>query len=298
VAGVRSRAIGTRKVGAVGLGAMHLSSAPDRPDPERAAATVHAALDAGVTLVDTADVYCHDDTEIGHNERLVATALRSWSGDADDVVVATKGGLVRPGGGWDFCGTPEHLRAAARVSAQALGVEAIGLYQLHWPDPSVPYAESVGALAELVDAGVVRAAGVSNVDVAKLDTAAEVLGDRLVSVQNPFSVEDRWGEPMLRRTEELGLAFLPYTPLAGVTGEGARARATREVATELGVSPQRVALAWLLAHSPSVVVIPGSTRPASIRDSAEAADLDLAPDQVARIDEAQADQSRPTTFAH
>ncbi|WP_409328469.1 aldo/keto reductase [Trujillonella humicola] len=295
---MRTRAIGSRQVGAVGLGAMHLSSAPERPAPERAAATVHAALDAGVTVVDTADVYCHDDTEIGHNERLVAEALRTWSGDADDVLVATKGGLVRPGGGWDFRGTPEHLHVAARASARALGVEAIGLYQLHWPDPSVPYAESVGALGELVDAGVVRTVGVSNVDVAKLDTAADVLGGRLVSVQNPFSVEDRWGEPVLRRTEELGLAFLPYTPLAGVTGEGARARATRQVAAELGVSPQRVALAWLLAHSPAVVAIPGSTRPGSIRDSAAAAGLELSAEQVARIDDAPADPARPTTFAH
>ncbi|MGY1771434.1 aldo/keto reductase [Blastococcus sp. SYSU D00813] len=292
---MRTRTLGPRQVGAVGLGAMHLSSSPQRPAPDRAAATVHAALDAGVTVVDTADVYCVDETEIGHNERLVADALRTWSGDADDVLVATKGGLVRP---WDFRATPEHLHAAARASAEALGVEAIGLYQLHWPDPSVPYEESVGALAELVDQGVVRTVGVSNVDVAKLDTAAAVLGERLVSVQNPYSVEDRWGEPMLRRTEELGLAFLPYTPLAGVTGDGARARATRAVAAELGVSSQRVALAWLLAHSPAVVAIPGSTRPESIRDSAAAADLDLSPEQVARIDDAPADPSRPTTFAH
>jgi aryl-alcohol dehydrogenase-like predicted oxidoreductase len=292
---MQHRALGSRQVGAVGLGAMHLSSSPERPDPDRAAATVHAALDAGVTLIDTADVYCVDETEIGHNERLVADALRSWSGDADEVLVTTKGGLVRP---WDFRGTPEHLHAAARASALALGVDSIGLYQLHWPDPSVPYAESVGALGELVDAGVVRAVGVSNVDVAKLDTAAEVLGDRLVSVQNPFSVEDRWGEPMLRRTGELGLAFLPYTPLAGVTGEGARAEVTRSVAAELGVSPQRVALAWLLHRSPAVVVIPGSTRPESIRDSAIAADLELTAAQFARIHDAPADPSRPTTFAH
>jgi aryl-alcohol dehydrogenase-like predicted oxidoreductase len=292
---VRIRAIGSRKVGAVGLGAMHLSRSPERPDPARAAEVVHAALEAGVTLVDTADVYCVDETEIGHNERLVAAAVRSWSGGGDDVLVATKGGLVRP---WGFRGTPEHLHAAARASAAALGVEAIGLYQLHWPDPSVPYAESVGALAELVDAGVVRAVGVSNVDVVKLDTAAAVLGDRLVSVQNPYSVEDRWGEPALRRAGELGLAFLPYTPLAGVTGDGARARATRAVAAELGVSPQRVAVAWLLTRSPGVVPIPGSTRPASIRDSAAAADLELSAEHRARIDAAPADPSRPTTFAH
>lgn len=292
---MRTRELGHRQVGVIGLGAMHLSSSPERPDPEQAERTVHVALDAGITLVDTADVYCADETEIGHNERLVAAALRSRPGRAGDVLVATKGGLVRP---WDFRATPEHLHAAARASARALGVEAIGLYQLHWPDPSVPYAESVGALGELVDAGIVRAVGVSNVDVAKLDVAADVLGHRLVSVQNPFSVEDRWGEAMLRRADELGLAFLPYTPLAGVGGAGPRAVATRAVAAELEVSPQRVALAWLLARSPTVVAIPGSTRPETIRDSAAAADLELSAEHLARISEAPADPSRPTTFAH
>lgn len=295
---MQQRQIGHRRVSAVGLGAMHLSSSPARPDPDEAVATVHAALDAGVTLVDTADVYCVDDTEIGHNERLVAAALRAWSGDPDDVLVTTKGGLVRPGGGWDFDGSSAQLRAAAQASSRALGVEAIGLYQLHWPDPSVPFAESVGVLAELADAGTIRAAGVSNVTPEQLDEAADILGARLASVQNPYSVEDRWAEPTLRRAEELGLAFLPYTPLAGVTGPGARAAATREVAAELGVSPQRAALAWLLAHSPAMVPIPGSTRPASIRDSAAAAALELPAEYRERIDAAPADPSRPTTFAH
>ena len=295
---MRTRNIGPFEVGAIGLGAMHLSSAPQRPSPARARATVHAALDAGVRLIDTADVYCLDDTEIGHNERLVARAVAGYGGDADDVLVTTKGGLARPGGDWAFSGAPAHLRAAARASARALGVEAIGLFQLHWPDPQVPFAESVGALAELADAGTIRAAGVSNVTVEQLDEAAGILGDRLVSVQNPFSVEDRWAADTLERAEQLGAAFLPYTPLAGVTGAGARAAATRTVATQLGTSPQRVALAWLLARSPAMVPIPGASRPASVTDSAAAADLVLSAEQCARIDDAPADPSRPTWFAH
>jgi aryl-alcohol dehydrogenase-like predicted oxidoreductase len=293
-----TRRIGDVEVGAVGFGAMRLSHAPERPSTTDAVATVHAALDAGVTLIDTADVYCLDGSEIGHNERLVARALAEWPGDADDVLVATKGGVLRPGAGWARDGSPAHLRSAAEASARALGVEQIGLYLLHWPDPDVPFAESVGALAELVDGGLVRAAGVSNVSPAQLEIAVEVLGERLVSVQNPYSVEDRWAGDTLDRCTELGLAFLPWGPFAGLSGAGSRAVVTRAVAAELGSSAQQVALAWLLARSPVMVPIPGATRVASVRDSAAAADLELPAECLARIDQAAADPSRPTVFPH
>lgn len=292
---MQQRPIGDREVGAVGLGAMRLSHAVDRPSPEDSVALVHAALDAGMTLVDTADVYCLDGGELGHNERLVARAL---AGRSEDVLVATKGGVARPGDGWAFAGSPEHLHAAARASARALGVDAIDLYQLHWPDPDVPYADSVGALADLVAEGLVVRVGVSNVSCEQLDTAAEILGDRLVAVQNPWSVEDRWTEDTVRAAEDRGLAFLPWAPFAGLDGPGARAVATRAVAAELGVSAQRVALAWLLGRSPSVVPIPGARRPASVVDSAAAADLELTAPQRAAIDDASADPARPTVFPH
>lgn len=292
---MQQRPIGDRQVGAVGLGAMRLSHAPDRPSPGDAVALVHAALDAGMTLVDTADVYCLDGGELGHNERLVARAL---AGRSEDVLVATKGGVARPGEGWAFAGSPEHLHAAARASARALGVEAIDLYQLHWPDPDVPYADSVGALADLVAEGLVVRVGVSNVSCVQLETAAGILGDRLVSVQNPWSVEDRWTEDTVRAAEERGLAFLPWAPFAGLDGPGARAVATRGVAAELGVSAQRVALAWLLGRSPAVVPIPGARRPVSVVDSAAAADLELTAGQRAAIDDAPADPTRPTVFPH
>jgi aryl-alcohol dehydrogenase-like predicted oxidoreductase len=277
---------------------MRLSHAPDRPSQEQAVATVHAALDAGVTLIDTADVYCLDGTEIGHNERLVARALAQRPGAAGHVLIATKGGVARPGAGWAFAGSPEHLRGAAAASARALGVEQIGLYQLHWPDPDVPFADSVGVLAELADSGLVRTVGICNVTAAQIDVAVQVLGDRLVSVQNPYSVEDRWTQDTLDRAAALGLAFLPWAPFAGLSGQGPRALATRAVAAELGLSAQRVALAWLLARSPSVVAIPGATRAASIQDSAAAAGDDLPVEFMVRIDSAAADPSRPTTFAH
>ena len=279
----------------MGLGAMRLSHAPDRPPPEDAVALVHAALDAGMTVVDTADVYCLHGDEIGHNERLVARAL---AGRPEDVLVATKGGVARPGEGWAFAGSPAHLHAAARASARALGVEQLDLYQLHWPDPAVPYADSVGAIAELVADGVVVRAGVSNVSCAQLAVAADVLGDALVSVQNPWSVEDRWTEDTVAAAEERGLAFLPWAPFAGLDGAGPRAVATRAVAAELGVSAQRVALAWLLGRSPAVVPIPGARRPTSVADSAAAAALELTAAQRSAIDDAPADPTRPTVFPH
>ncbi|MFF8287708.1 aldo/keto reductase [Streptomyces sp. NPDC016309] len=259
-----------------------------RPEEARALATVHAALDAGVTLIDTADSYhAPAGGEPGDGERLVARALAAYGGGARDrVLVATKGGRGRtPGGGWTVDGRPEHLRRAARASARRLGVEAIGLYQLHKPDPAVPYAESLGALRDLLDAGTIRMAGVSNVDVAQIRLAREVLGDRLVSVQNQWSPAVRDSEPELRLCAELGLAFLPWSPLGGISRSSLDGPSAREadprfgafhrVARERGVSPQRVALAWALARSPVVVPIPGASRPETARDSAAAADLVL-----------------------
>jgi aryl-alcohol dehydrogenase-like predicted oxidoreductase len=168
------RRIGGMKVSAVGLGAMLLSLA-GRPDEAGALRTIHAALDAGITLIDTADAYCLDGSEVGHNERLVAKALAAWPGDRDRVLVATKGGHTRPGREWGLDGRPEYLRRACEASLRALGVEAIGLYQFHRPDPKVPFAESVGALAELRAAGKVRMVGLSNVSVEQIQQARRIV---------------------------------------------------------------------------------------------------------------------------
>ncbi|WP_331767033.1 aldo/keto reductase [Embleya sp. NBC_00896] len=293
---MRTRAIGGVDVGVIGLGAMPLSI-EGRPDPERAVATIHAALDAGVTLIDTADSYHRDADEVGHNELLIARALAEYGGDTSSVLVATKGGRGRPGdGSWTVTGTPEHLIRACHASVARLGVDSIGLYQLHKPDPSVPWAESVGALRELLDAGTIRAAGISNVDGPRIREARAILGDGLVSVQNRFSPGFRAGEEELRLSEELGLAFLPWSPLGGISrssldgasGATSAGTAFHEVAAEYGVSPQRVCLAWLLAHSPALVAVPGASRPQTIRDSAAAADLVLDPDSLALLDGAAA----------
>jgi aryl-alcohol dehydrogenase-like predicted oxidoreductase len=287
---MRTRKIGQISVGAIGLGGMPMSI-EGRPDEERSIRTIHAALDAGVTLIDTADAYHLHAGETGHNERLIAKALASYAGDSSDVLVATKGGHLRPGdGSWIVDGSPEHLRAAAEASLKALGVDAIGLYQFHRPDPKVPYAESIGAVKELLDAGKIRMAGISNATIEQIDIAVRVLGQgNLASVQNQFSPAFRSSEPELRHTAELGLAFLPWSPLGGIRRAGrlgAQHAAFGEVADAHGVSPQQVALAWMLAKAPVVIPIPGASRPESIIDSVQAADLALSPAELARLDAA------------
>ncbi|AOW85211.1 MULTISPECIES: aldo/keto reductase [Streptomyces] len=283
---MQQRTIGDRTVSAIGLGGMPMSI-EGRPDAERSIATVHAALDAGVTLIDTADAYHRDANEVGHNEELVARALREYGAGAADVLVATKGGHLRPGDGtWTRNGDPAYLKRAAKESARRLGVEAIGLYQFHRPDPAVPYAESVGALRDLLDEGVIQMAGISNADIAQIDEAREVLGGRLASVQNQWSPAFRSSRQELEHCAGLGIAFLPWSPLGGIANAkdlAERHGVFQRVADETGASVYRVTLAWHLALAPVVVPIPGASRPASIRDSAAAADLELTADQVALL---------------
>jgi len=279
-----TRRLGGLPVSAIGLGEMQLSLA-GRPDEAQAIRTVHAALDAGATLIDTADAYCIDESDMGHGERLVAKALAAWPGDPDRVLVATKGGHTRPGGRWDLDGRPEYLRQACEASLRALGVEAIGLYQFHRPDPKVPFAESVGALAELKAAGKVRLVGLSNVSVDQIDQARELV--EVASVQNEFSPRFRRSEGELAFCAAQGVAFLPWSPLGGIgrgRDLGGRHRAFAEVAEAHGVSPQRVALAWELAKAPVVIPIPGASRPETISDSLAAASLRLSDDDLARLD--------------
>jgi aryl-alcohol dehydrogenase-like predicted oxidoreductase len=286
---MRYRTIGGTTVSEIGLGGMPMSI-EGRPDEQRSVATIHAALDAGVTLIDTADAYHLYAGETGHNERLIARAIATWGGDASDVLIATKGGHIRPGdGSWIVDGSPEHLRQAADASLKALGVEAIGLYQYHRPDPRVPYAESVGALKELRDAGKIRLVGISNATVEQIDIAREVLGEGgLASVQNQFSPAFTSSEPELAHCAALGIAFLPWSPLGGIgraARVGARHEAFQRVADAHGVSPQQVTLAWMLAKAPVVIPIPGASRPESITDSVRAADLVLAGEELGELDE-------------
>ncbi|WP_432746166.1 aldo/keto reductase [Streptomyces sp. JH002] len=285
---MKYRMIGAAQVSEIGLGAMPMSIEGRPQDESRSIATIKAALDAGITLIDTADAYSLGDADdAGHNESLIARAL---AGDPrrDDVLIATKGGHTRPGdGSWGLNGSPQYLRSACEASLRRLGVEAIGLYQFHRPDPAVPYAESVGTLAELLDEGKIRMVGVSNADPEQIEQANAILGGRLVSVQNQYSPAFRSSEAELELCTELGIAFLPWSPLGGIAQAGdlgSRFAPFAQVARDRGVSPQRVCLAWMLAKSPMVVPIPGASRPETITDSAAAPELTLTAEELATLD--------------
>ncbi|HEU0102899.1 MAG TPA: aldo/keto reductase [Mycobacteriales bacterium] len=282
---MQQRRLAGRPVSAIGLGAMPLSIG-ERPDEERALRTVHAALDAGVTLIDTADAYCLGHREVGHNERLVAKALAAYGGNVDDVLVATKGGHTRPpDDSWGLDGSPAYLRSACEASLRALGVEAIGLYQYHRPDPAVPYAESIGALEELRQEGKIQLVGISNADVDQIELAMQTT--QLAAVQNEFSPAFRSSRAELDLCARHGIAFLPWSPLGGMSAAatlGDAHVAFADVARKRGVSPQQVCLAWELAQADVVLPIPGASRPESITDSAAAADVELSADELSRLD--------------
>jgi aryl-alcohol dehydrogenase-like predicted oxidoreductase len=256
----------------IGLGAMPMSLA-GRPPEEQSVRTIHTALDAGVNLIDTADAYCIDDSEVGHNERLIAKALR---GRRDGVIVATKGGHTRPGGAWELDGRPEYVKAACEASLKALDTDRIDLYQYHRPDPGVPYEETIGAFKELQDEGKIRWIGISNANVEQIELTRSMVD--LVAVQNQLSLEykDPIGKGEVALCERHGIAFIPWAPMRGVSG-------ARAVADERGVSPHQVVLAWLLALSPGMIPIPGASRPESIEDSARAVELELTGDELEAI---------------
>jgi aryl-alcohol dehydrogenase-like predicted oxidoreductase len=282
--------VGRVQVGAIGLGLMTFDQSGTQPRAQLAD-TVRAALDAGVTLFDTADAYGPGDElgagAQGANESLVAGLLDEL-GVREQVLLATKGGHVRTdGGGWGLDSSAEHLHDAVDASLKRLGVDQIALWQHHRPDPDVDYADVLGTLKEIHDSGKVRMVGLSNADPDQIRQAHDVLGSALVSVQNQFSPAFRSSRPEIDVCAELGLAFLPWSPLGGLSDAKALAEkhpAFKEVADARGVSAQQVALAWELAQSPVVIPIPGAKRPQSIRDSAAAADLELTAEEIARLD--------------
>jgi aryl-alcohol dehydrogenase-like predicted oxidoreductase len=282
----RSRRLADTDVFPIGLGAMPMALS-GRPPEEQSIRAIHAALDAGVNLIDTADAYCTDEDEVGHNERLIAKALK---GRRDGVIVATKAGHIRPGGAWELDGRPEHVRAACEASLKALDTDRIDLYQYHRPDPNVPYAETVGAFKDLQDEGKVRWIGLSNCTVDQLEEALGIA--EIVSVQNQLSLE--FTSPLAKgevdACTERGIAFLPWSPLGGIgkSESAVRVDPVRAAAEAHGVSPQQVALAWLLSLGPTVIPIPGASRPESITDSARAAELELSREELDAISEVAA----------
>lgn len=270
-------------VRAVGLGAMPLSIRHDGPSEADAVRVLHAALDAGTDFIDTADVYCHDDSDIGHNERLIAKALKSWPGKKP--VVATKGGLTRPGGRWERDARPASLRRACERSLKALGTDAVALYQLHAPDEKVPFEDSVGELARLKEEGKVVHIGLSNVDQARLERALKVV--RIESVQNQLHPKDQEDlrSGLVKACAERGVAYLPYCPVGGGHGHAALSAhpAVTALAKKHGASPYCVLVAWSLAQGENVIPIPGASKVASAVDSPRATGVRLSAEDLAAV---------------
>jgi aryl-alcohol dehydrogenase-like predicted oxidoreductase/histidinol phosphatase-like enzyme len=265
---------------------MRLSTAPDR-DEDRAIAALHAAFDAGVGLLDTADAYCRDETEIGHNERLIARALATWAGDRARIVVATKGGLTRPGGRWVADGRARHLAAACEASRRALGVERIALYQLHAPDPRTPLATSVRALAALQRDGLVEHVGLSNVTVGQIEEARRLCAIASVQVELGPWHDANLVNGVAEYCAAHAIRLIAYRPFGG--RQGPRRLEADPVLAELaarhGATAPEIVLAWLRDLSPWILPIPGATRVESVRSLARAGALRLSDADRARLDE-------------
>ena len=257
----------------LGFGAMRITGRGiwgEPPDEGRAKATLRRVVDLGVNFIDTADSY---GPEV--SERLIAETLYPYP---DDLVIATKGGLIRPGPGrWEPDGRPGHLREACEGSLRRLRLDQIPLYQLHRPDPRVPLADSLGELVQLKDEGKIRHIGVSNVSEAQLRAAQQVTP--VVSVQNRYNAADRKSEQLVDVCELEQIAFLPWAPIQQADGNPAVA----EAAVRHGASAQQIVLAWLLARSPEMLPIPGTGSPEHAEANVAAAAIDLSPDEVAAI---------------
>jgi aryl-alcohol dehydrogenase-like predicted oxidoreductase len=269
---------------AIGLGAMPMST-QGRPAEAQSLQTLEAALDAGVDFIDTADVYCKDDRDLGHNERLIAKALNN-RGNPAHVKVATKGGCRRPNGRWTVDGTPRHLREACEASLVALGTERIYLYQLHAVDASVPLEDSVGELVKLQAEGKIAHIGLSNVDASELARALKIA--TIQTVQNRANTfdQDDFKAGLVTACQAAKITYLAYSPVGGGRGHEALAKnaVLAAIARRHGVSSYQIALAWLLAKGPAVLPIPGASKPSSIRDSAKATQFRLDADEVRQID--------------
>ena len=275
------------QVSAIGFGGMPLSI-QGRPSESQARQTLHAALDAGITLIDTADVYCRDDNDLGHNERLIASVLAERPG-SEQVHVATKGGMRRPNGEWTRDGSPQHLREACEASLRALNTKRIFLYQLHAPDPEVPFEKSVETLAALKEEGRIEHVGLSNVSVDQIRAARRIV--EVHSVQNRLSpfFREALEKGVVEECDREGLTFLAYSPLGGrrLAQKIPNYVVLKKLGEKYGVSPHVVALAWVRTKGSSVLPIPGASKTENARSSAGSAEFDLSPEEVASIDAIQ-----------
>lgn len=265
---------------------MRLSTHSDRTE-ENGMAVIHAALDAGVRLLDTADVYCLDDTDIGHNERLIARALSSWSGDRSAVEVATKGGMRRPAGAWVPDGRAAHLKEACRASRAALGVDIIDLYQLHVVDPRVPFPTSVRALAALQREGQVRRVGLCNVNVSQIGIARDIVEIAAVQVALSVLENEALRNGVVEYCAEHGIPLIAYRPLGGAKRVQSLARneLLARIAQARGATAAELALAWLRDLPGQVIPIPGPTRAEHAAVLAHVAEIELSATERAQLDE-------------
>lgn len=294
---LQTRKIADLNVSLVGLGCMPLSNIKMVDHREQAIATIHHAIDLGITLLDTANVYSPTWDTFGHNETLVAEAMRTYSGSADisKVVIATKGGIIKPAENVvERDGTREGLLKACEASLKRLNTSSIELYQFHRHDPSVTYTEQMLSLKALKDAGMVKRIGLSNAQGPELAIALEILGGPndggVVSIQNEYSPRYRGEQDVLDKCAELGIAFLPWSPLGGAAqaGEvGSRYSDFAAVATEVGATAQEVVLAWLLALTPVMIPIPGATKTATVDSIIRSTELKLTSAQVERLTAAE-----------
>jgi aryl-alcohol dehydrogenase-like predicted oxidoreductase/histidinol phosphatase-like enzyme len=270
----------------LGMGCMRLSTATDRDD-ERGIAVIHAALDSGVRLFDTADAYASDASEVGHNERLIARALDAWCGDRRDLVVATKGGMTRPSGLWIPDGRARHLAAACDASRKALGVDRIQLYQLHAPDPRTPLATSVRALDDLRRDGLIEAIGLCNVTVGQIEEARAIAPIAAVQVELGVWCDAAILAGVVQYCLAHGIALLAHRPLGGERRRSRtdRDRTLRGVAARHAATPAEMALALLFDLSPLVVPLPGATRPETPPSIARAAAIALDDEDRERLAE-------------
>ena len=275
------RSIGGRRVSAIGLGGANWSFRDGSDDDD--VASIHAAIDAGVRLIDTARAYTKADHR-GHSEALIARALASHP-LGSEVLVATKGGHYRDGDTFPKDARRDAVRRHCEISLELLGVDTIDLYQLHWPDPDVPIATAMETFAELRSEGLIREVGVSNVSIAQLNEAREVVP--VTTVQNSFSPFEQHDRPMVEYCEENDITYLSYSPLRG----GAQGNELEEtfpaaaaVAKQKNISIQRLVLAWLLQLSPALIPICGAGRPETIRDSLQAPNVHLTAEDLAVLD--------------
>ncbi|BAU15283.1 NADP-dependent oxidoreductase domain protein [Leptolyngbya sp. NIES-3755] len=288
VSHLRELGITREMVFPIGLGGMPMSLR-DRPSEDQSIATIHKALELGVTLIDTADAYCRDESDKHHNEKLIYKAIQQYSGDKSQVMIATKGGLMRPNGAWTQNGNPDHLRQTIRESFEALGGDKpIDLWQYHSPDPNYSIEDALTPAKEAQNQGLVRYVGVSNFSLDQLKRARDVV--EIVSVQNQYNPWHRNPEydGVLEYCESEGITFLPWSPLGG-SGRVSQLKqfsGISDLAAEKELSIYSLILAWMLSKSPCIVPIPGASKPESIADSVKAAQVRLEPMEIAIVEDA------------